>query len=156
MAPLNFPVYAFDVRTREEDSKRYIYDFVRHKYVRLTPEEWVRQHTVRYLVEAHDCPPGLIAVEKTFALNGLSKRADVVVYDRRGRPVLVAECKAPTIALQQETFDQAARYNMVLRAPHLLVTNGLEHFACHVDFAAQDYSFLEQLPLYGEMLERVG
>ena len=146
MESLNLPAYTF--RTREQHGKRDIYDPIRQKYVRLTPEEWVRQHFVEYLVQEHHVPRGLIAVEHGFTDQSMPRRADIVAFDRQGQPLLIAECKAPSVSVTQDTFDQVARYNRILRVPFLVVTNGLTHYACRIDFEQATYEFLDELPGY--------
>lgn len=146
METLNLPAYTF--QTRERAGKRDIFDPIRQKYVRLTPEEWVRQHFVQYLIREHGVPRGLVAVEHGFTDQDMPRRADIVVHDRQGRPLLIAECKAPGVPVTQDTFDQVARYNRVLRVPYLVVTNGQDHYACRIDFEAATYRFLDELPLY--------
>jgi len=150
MQPLNFPrQYAFDVRKIE--GKLEILDPLRRKYVRLTPEEWVRQNLVQFLVQDRGCPRGLTAIEKRLDFHGKPFRADVVVHDRQGNPVLVAECKEPTVPIDQEVFEQIANYNRVVQAKYLLVTNGLTHYCYAIDREKQTYRFLEHLPRYDEM-----
>ena len=148
--PLNFPPTGpFDVQRRE--GRLVIRDEVRRRYVRLTPEEWVRQHLVRTLVEVLGYPRGLLAVEKQVEAVGGPRRADLVAYGRGDvppRPVLIAECKAPTVALGQRVFDQVSRYNTVTLAPHLVVTNGREHFCWRVDHDARTYHFLDAIPRF--------
>ena len=147
MEALNFPPTGpFDVRRRDE--RAFILDAVRRKHVRLTPEEWVRQHLVRFLVETLGYPLGLLAVEKAFATSAGPRRADLVAYSRDGRPRLIAECKAPSVKITQAVFDQVSRYNTVTLAPHLLVTNGHEHYCWVVDRAASTYRFLDAIPLF--------
>lgn len=145
------PTYEF--RTAERDGKRTVYDPVRDRYVRLTPEEWVRQHFVQYLVQALHVPAGLVAVEAAFELQGQPQRADIIVHDRRGEPLLLVECKAPRVSIGQDAFDQGARYNLVLGAPYLVVTNGQTHYACAIDFENRSYTFLDDLPPYAALLE---
>jgi len=148
---LNFPrSYSFD--TRQIDDRREILDPLRRKYVVLTPEEWVRQNLVQFLLRDMGYPRGLTAIEKHLELHGKSYRADVVVYDRQGAALLIAECKEPGVKISQETFDQIARYNRALRARYLLVTNGLEHYCYAIDRQQGEYRFLEQLPRYEELL----
>ena len=149
MEPLNFPPTApFDVRRHE--GRLVIRDEVRRKYVRLTPEEWVRQHLVRTLTEALGYPLGLLAVEKKLDAVGGPRRADLVVWGRGAegphRPLLIAECKAPTVKLTQAVFDQVSRYNTVTRAPHLVVTNGRAHYCWTVDRATGTVRFLDAIP----------
>jgi hypothetical protein len=151
---LNLPNY--DVRTAERDGTEMVYDPFRQKYVQRTPEEWVRQHFLRYLTTELGVPRGLVAVEQKVTVNDQPQRADVVVYDRRGDPLLLVECKAPDTAIQQAAFDQGARYNAVLGAPFLVVTNGLTHYACRIDLQARTYAFLDDLPPYAELLAERG
>ena len=151
METLTLPSYEF--RTTEQDGKRQIYDPLRQTYVRLTPEEWVRQHFVQYLIQELGVPAGLLATEAAFPYEGRSWRADVVAHDRRGDPLLLVECKAPSVSIGQDAFDQGARYNLVLGAPYLVVTNGLTHYACRVDLEAQEYAFLDDLPAYDTLLK---
>jgi predicted type IV restriction endonuclease len=153
MEPLNLPSYSF--RITEQEGKRVIYDPTRQTYVRLTPEEWVRQHFVQYLLQDLGVPGGLIATEASFQFQGQPRRADIVVHDRQGDPLLLVECKAPQVSIRQDAFDQGARYNLVLGAPYLVVTNGREHYACRIDLDAQDYTFLDDLPAYEELLGRL-
>jgi hypothetical protein len=151
---LNLPVY--DIRTVERDGKTMIYDSFRGKYVRLTPEEHVRQQFVHYLVDAHGVPSGLISIEQPVDIQGQPQRADVVVHDRRATPLLLVECKAPDIAIAQDVFDQASRYNLALGAPFLAVTNGLAHYACRIDRSAGTIDFLADLPDFNHMCRNVG
>ena len=141
---LNLPKYEF--RIKNKDNQPYIFDFIRKKYYLLTPEEWVRQHFVRYLIEEKKYPKGRIGVEILVKINGMNKRSDIVVYDEKGNPLLIVECKRPEVAITQETFDQIARYNLQLNANYLVVTNGLQHFCCQMDFKNQNYIFLEEIP----------
>jgi hypothetical protein len=152
--PLNFPPTGpFDVQRRE--GRLVILDEVRRKYVRLTPEEWVRQHLVRTLVETLGYPRGLVAVEKQVEAVGGPRRADLVAYGRgadgRHRPLLIAECKAPSVKLDQAVFDQVSRYNTVTLAPHLVVTNGRAHYCWTVDHAARTFRFLDAIPRFGDL-----
>ena len=144
MQRLNLPAAAFDVR--QVEGKREILDPLRRKYVRLTPEEWVRQHLVQYLISDLGYPRGLIAIEKGIDLHGKRFRADVIVHDRTGRAVLMAECKEPDVSISQQTFDQIAAYNRVVQARCLLVTNGLVHH-CYV----AGRGFIDQVPRYDEL-----
>ena len=149
MRRLNFPTeYTFDLR--EIDGRREILDPLRRKYVRLTPEEWVRQHLVQYLTSELGYPRGLTAVEKGINLHGKPFRADIVVYDNQGRAVLMAECKEPDVAIRQETFDQIAVYNRVVQARCLLVSNGLDHYCYAIDREREEYRFLDRVPRYEE------
>ncbi|MDX1548816.1 MAG: type I restriction enzyme HsdR N-terminal domain-containing protein [Rhodothermales bacterium] len=143
---LNLPAYAF--RTREQGGRAMIFDPVRRKYVRLTPEEWVRQHFVQFLIREQGVPAALVAIEMGFTYQGMGRRADVVVHDRRGRPLLMVECKAPSVEIRQAVFDQVARYNKVVQARYLVVTNGLVHYCYVPDYEAGAYHFLDALPAY--------
>lgn len=146
MLSLNLPI--FSVNVSEKDGKRIIFDPVRRKYVALTPEEWVRQHFVNYLITVKNFPKELLANEVPVKLNGTSKRCDTVVYNRFLAPLVIVEYKAPTIEITRAIFDQIARYNMVLRVKYLIVSNGINHFCCKIDYEAQTYSFLEDIPEY--------
>ena len=149
---LNLPAY--DLRTDERNGTSRVYDPIRQKYVRLTPEEWVRQHFVQYLIQELGVPSGLVAIEHGFRVQGHPQRADVIVHDRQGEPLVLVECKAPDTTIRQSAFDQGARYNGVLGAPFLVVTNGQEHYACAIDFEAHTYAFLDDLPEYESLLAR--
>lgn len=144
MQTLNFPPYQF--RFKNSENKVSIFDVLRKKFILLTPEEWVRQHTVRFLMEEKNIPNQLLNVEKTLKLNDLSKRYDIVAYNPDGSIKLVVECKAPSIKIAQATFDQIARYNLVLKAEYLMVTNGLQHYFCQMDYQNEQYHFLKELP----------
>jgi hypothetical protein len=146
MQKLNFPDYTF--RFKNSENKVAIFDEVRKKFIVLTPEEWVRQHVVRFLHEEKKFPMSHINVEKIVKINGLTKRYDVVVFQPDGTIFLVVECKAPAIPISQNTFDQIARYNMSLNAVHLMVTNGLNHYFCQMDHAAERYNFMPDAPQY--------
>ena len=149
MRRLNFPTeYTFDLR--EIDGHREILDPLRRKYVRLTPEEWVRQHLVQYLTSELGYPRGLTAVEKGIDLHGKPFRADIVVYDNQGQAVLMAECKEPDVVIRQETFDQIAVYNRVVQARCLLVSNGLDHYCYAINRQREEYRFLDRVPRYEE------
>ncbi|MBE0673874.1 MAG: type I restriction enzyme HsdR N-terminal domain-containing protein [Bacteroidales bacterium] len=146
MKQLNLPGYSF--RIIEEDGFRKIFDPVRKKFVKLTPEEWVRQNFITYLVRILGYPVGLISVEKAFRWNRLNRRTDILVHNRKGVPVMVVECKAPNVRIDATVFDQVFTYNMKLDVPLLVVTNGLVHFACRVGDEPGKYTFLETLPQY--------
>lgn len=144
MQKLNFPTYTF--RFKNSENKVSIFDEIRKKFVMLTPEEWVRQHVVRFLLEEKKYPKSIVNVEKTLKINGLTKRYDVVVYNPNGSILILVECKAPEIKISQSTFDQIARYNLILKAEYLMVTNGLNHYFCQMDLVNEKYQFLESLP----------
>lgn len=147
---LNLPTFA--AKVKEKDGKHTIFDSVRHKYVALTPEEWVRQHFVHYLMAEKGFPKDLLANEVAVKLNGTSKRCDTIAYNRFLEPLVIVEYKAPTIDITRAVFDQIARYNMVLRVRYLIVSNGLRHFCCQIDYTTQTYSFLEEIPAYESLL----
>ena len=149
MQDLNLPIYPINVKT--ENGKTLILDVIRKKYVIITPEEWVRQHFVHFLISEKKVPATLIAVEKSLRLNRLGKRTDIVVYDKKLQPLLIVECKSPEVKISQETFDQIARYNMTINAHYLIVTNGLQHFTCFIDHEKQAYTFLPAIPAYDEL-----
>ena len=148
MLKLNFPTYTF--RFKNSENKVSIFDEIRKKFIILTPEEWVRQHVVHYLIKEKNYPKSLINVEKVLTVNGLRKRYDVVVYNPDGSIHILVECKAPEVKISQATFDQIARYNMTMKARYLNVTNGLNHFYCQMDFENEKYDFLMSLPNYKE------
>ena len=125
-----------------------IFDKLRKKYMVLTPEEWVRQHFVHFLIDKKNYPTSLIALEKQLTINNRKKRTDILVFNSEGTPEIIVECKAPSIKITQDTFDQIARYNLKLQANFLIVTNGLEHFYCKMDFENETYIFLKEIPDY--------
>ncbi len=149
MIPLNLPEFQHNIRS--VGGKLEIFDQVRRKFVALTPEEWVRQHFVSYLITAKDVPLSLIAVEQMLIYNTMKKRADILVYSNKGIPVLMVECKAASVDLTQKVFDQIARYNLTLKVPFLIVTNGLQHICSKINFEERSYEFLEEVPEYRQM-----
>ncbi len=149
MPALNLPAYSFTLK--EEDKKTKIFDVIRKKYLVLTPEEWVRQHIIRYLIEERNVPKNLIAVEQSLRLYGLHKRTDILVYSKEGKPLLMVECKAPTIKINQNAFDQIGRYNIKLKLPYLLVTNGMKHYVAKINFEEKKFTFLKDIPTYEEL-----
>lgn len=144
MQKLNFPEYSF--RFKNSENRAMVFDEIRKKFVVLTPEEWVRLHVVQFLLNEHQYPKGLINVEKQLKLNNTTKRYDIVVFNRDGTVFMIVECKAPSIPISQLTFDQIARYNLTLDAQYLMVTNGLEHYFCQMDFKNKRYNFLKNVP----------
>lgn len=146
MQKLQFPTYSF--RFKNSENKIAIFDEIRKKFILLTPEEWVRQHVVQYLLQEKNYPKSYINVEKLIKINSLNKRYDIVVYQPNGELFLLIECKAPEVKINQETFDQIARYNLVLNAKYLMVSNGLNHYFCQMDFENEKYIFLEELPSF--------
>jgi len=141
---LNFPSYGF--RFKSSENKVQIFDVIRKKFVVLQPEEWVRQHALHYLIFDKGYPKDHINVEKQLTVNELRKRYDIVVYNTDGSIHLLVECKAPKIRVTQQTFDQIAQYNLQLKATYLMVTNGLEHFYCQMDYEEEKYIFLRHIP----------
>lgn len=143
---LNFPKFSF--RFKNSENKVSIFDCIRKKFVILQPEEWVRQHCVLYLMDVKNYPISLINVEKELTINDLKKRYDIVVFNPNGSIHLIVECKAPKININQTTFDQIARYNTELNATYLMVTNGINHYYCQMDFENERYQFLKDIPEY--------
>ena len=149
MQQLNLPEYAFRIKT--EDGKTMIFDAIRRKFVALTPEEWVRQNFIEYLKTEKNYPASLMAVEKQVTINQMQRRFDLLVYSRTHQPCLIAEFKAPDVKITQDVFDQVVRYNMALKVAGIIVSNGLQHFACKMDYANNTYSYLREIPGYGEL-----
>lgn len=149
MLSLNLPYYGAKIAVRE--GKQVIWDVIRRKYVALTPEEWVRQHFVHFLIAYKGYPASLFANEVALKLNGTSKRCDTVFYDRHLSPRIIIEYKSPHIPITQKVFDQIYRYNLVFRVDYLIVSNGLSHYCCRMDYEHQSYEFLKDVPAYGEL-----
>lgn len=147
---LNLP--AFDAKVRKEGGMVQIFDALRGRWVKLTPEEWVRQHFVRHLIDALGYPSAMMANEVALEVNGTKRRCDSVVYERGSlRPLMIVEYKAPEVKVTQRVFDQICRYNMTLEVEYLVVSNGLRHFCCKVDISKGSYVFLERIPRYDEL-----
>jgi hypothetical protein len=149
MERLNLPTYFF--RIKEEKGKKYIFDEIRRRFVVLTPEEWVRQHIVLYLVSEKNFPLQLISMEKGFSQNRRKQRYDLLIYDRAGEPVMIVECKAPGIEINQQVFDQAGRYNNIHKASYMLISNGMKHYCCLINKLNKQYRFLPEIPNYDEL-----
>lgn len=149
MLELNLPPY--EKKITKKDDKPFILDVIRRQYVTLTPEEWVRQHFVHFLIEHKSYPQSLMGNEVQLKLNGMSRRCDTVVYDRSLNPRVIIEYKAPTVNITQKVFDQICRYNMVLQVDYLIVSNGLAHYCCKVDYPTRSYSFLQDIPAYDNL-----
>jgi len=147
MQKLNLPEYSGARICRDGDVLK-IFDRIRKKFVTLTPEEWVRQNFVNHLIENLGYPESLIANERGIELNGTSRRCDTVVFDRYGSPAMIVEYKAPTVNITQEVFDQIVRYNLVLHARFLIVSNGMTHYCCEIDTTTGAYTFLPAIPDY--------
>lgn len=151
MKTLNLP--AFEVRLAQKNGKKMIYDFLRRRYITLTPEEWVRQHFTHFLVEHKHYPAVLIANEVGMDIGGVNRRCDTVLFHREGgRPRLIIEYKAPSIPITQEVFNQICAYNSVLRADYLIVSNGISHYCCHIDYQQNTVQFLPDIPAFEELL----
>lgn len=136
---------------KEEGDVVFIFDEVRKKFLVLTPEEWVRQHVVQFLIQEKKVPKALIQLEGGLTYNGLQKRSDVLVFNSTGQKILLVECKAPSVKISQDTFDQIARYNFVHRVPWLLVSNGLAHYCCLLNWEQNSYQFMPELPFYADL-----
>lgn len=149
MQDLNFKKY--DFRYKKVNEILQIFDCIRKKFVVLTPEEWVRQHTIQFLILDKNFPISLINVEKNIKINTLNKRYDIIVNQTNGNIFLVIECKAASVEINQNTFDQIARYNLVLKAKYLMVTNGINHYFCKIDFENEKYIFLKDIPNYNQI-----
>ncbi len=149
MHELNLPEYKF--RLNVIKGQKWIFDPLRKKKVVLTPEEWVRQNFIQFLIQEKHYPVQLIKVEMGFKVNNLIKRSDIIVYDRKGKPSLIVECKAPTVKVSQDVFDQIARYNISLKVDFLVVTNGLEHYCCQINHQKKTYQFLKNIPDFEEL-----
>jgi hypothetical protein len=149
MLQLNLP--QIDAKIKEENGKRLIFDPLRSRYVVLTPEEWVRQHFVNYLITERSYPKERIANEVSIKVNATSKRCDTIVYDNYLKPLLIAEYKAPEVPLTEEAFNQIARYNYALTVPYLILSNGMAHYCCNIDYKQMKYTFLQEIPCYGDI-----
>lgn len=147
--PLLLPPYP--LRLSEQDGVYFVFDFIRKKHLVCTPEEWVRQHWIHHLIEKYEFPKALIMPESGLKFNNMPRRSDLLVSDRDGRRLLLAEFKNPKIKITEAVFEQVARYNSVFEVPYLLVSNGIEHYYCHVDFKKKTSLFLEELPIYSRM-----
>jgi len=149
MQELNLPSYPFNVK-RDADVLQ-IFDIIRKKWVVLQPEEWVRQHVVWYLIEEKGYPASLIAIEKSLLVNNLQKRFDIVLHNNIGKPLVIVECKAPGIKISEDTLHQALRYNSIIRAPYIFLTNGLEMYYGKLNFTDASFSYIKDIPFYKEI-----
>ncbi len=145
MVPLDFPTYSF--RFKNSENKRLIFDPLRKIFVILTPEEWVRQHVIQWLLHDQKQSVSLMKSEQKIEVNGLTRRCDLLLYWPDGSIKLVVECKRPEVKINQETFDQIARYNSTLKSDFLMVTNGLSHYYCAINKDNNGYQFLKELPI---------
>ncbi|HET8964176.1 MAG TPA: type I restriction enzyme HsdR N-terminal domain-containing protein [Chitinophagales bacterium] len=141
---LLFSEYQFNIK-RSSD-KELIFDRIRKKFVVLTPEEWVRQHLVWYFIETHNFPAALISIEKKITLHGLTKRTDIVLFNKHATPIMLIECKAPAVKLSQRVLDQAGRYNLVLKVPYLVISNGNETICAEIIHSSNTFKILDTLP----------
>jgi len=149
MEKLNLPQVQF--KTKQLGGKAQVFDDVRKKYVALTPEEWVRQHFIHFLINEQKFSAGLVAVEMLVKVNDLSQRADIVLYNRKGKPVIIVECKAPSVPITRAVFNQAARYNTMLKVEYLIVTNGLQHFCAKLLDESGNHELLKAIPMADEI-----
>ena len=146
MIRLNLPTFEIKLQGTQEHPR--IFDMLRRRYIALTPEEWVRQHFVHYLTEHKGYPAALMANEVSLSIGNKKLRADSVLYDRQLRPRMIVEYKAPSVAITQKVFDQIAAYNILLHVDYLVVSNGLRHYCCQMDYNNRSYKFLEEIPNY--------
>ena len=142
-----------NLRIRRSGDKTEVFDVIRKRFVKLTSEEWVRQHFIHYLISQKQVPASLIGVETSIKYNQLSKRCDIVVFTNTGKPVLIVECKAPEVLISQEVFNQVALYNMTLMVNYLVVTNGIDHFVSYIDHQKRSFTFLKEIPDYTVLID---
>jgi hypothetical protein len=147
---LNLPAYSLKITGKEADEM--IFDSVRRKYVKLTPEEWVRQNFIQYLIHEGKYPAGLLGIEVMFRFNKLMRRVDILVHNRLGEAVMIVECKSPEVKIDDKVFDQIVCYNMGLKVPYIVVTNGLVNYACKINHAETKYDFLLVIPLFEDLI----
>ncbi|NND11431.1 MAG: type I restriction enzyme HsdR N-terminal domain-containing protein [Flavobacteriaceae bacterium] len=151
MQELHFPQYSF--RFKNSENKLLIFDVIRKKFVVLQPEEWVRQHCIHFLLNEKKYPRSLVNIEKELMVKGLQKRYDIVVFNPDGSIHLIVECKSFKKTINQDTFDQIARYNLTLDATYLMVTNGINHYYCQMNLEEQRYQFLKEIPNYQNIID---
>lgn len=147
---LNLPPAS--LRTRQEGTRMQVFDILRQQWVALTPEEWVRQHFVHFLIEERNYPAGRMGNEISLKVGETKKRCDTVVYDKHGEPVIIIEYKAPSVAITQKVFDQTWRYNLPLRVPYIVISNGIQHYCLHIDYVHNVYHFLNHIPHTEEVM----
>lgn len=152
MLKLNFPDFEIPVKLKQ--NKPYVFDLVRKKWLRLTPEEWVRSHCIQYLYQQKNFPLSLLRVEQQVLVFNQKKRFDLVACNNQQEPLIIVECKAPTVSISQTTFDQIAQYNLALKSPYSMITNGLNHYFYHMDFEKKTIQFVEELPSYETLTSR--
>lgn len=146
MLDLNLP--PFDINVKKTNGKLVVFDKLRRKFVALTPEEWVRQHFINYLITEKEYSPSLIANEIQINLNNQKRRCDSVIYNRELSPIMIVEYKSPDVDITQDVFDQIVRYNIVLRVKYLIVSNGLRHYCCKMDYEMQSFDYLPDIPSF--------
>lgn len=147
---LSLPAYNLRI-SKDSEGIIYFFDILRNKNVVATPEEWVRQHFVNFLISHLQYPKSFIVNEKGLNLNGTKRRCDTLIYSRDLRPLCIIEYKRPSVEITRNVFDQIARYNSVLNAPFLIVSNGIKHYCCR--YTGEGYNFMKSIPLYEEMLQ---
>jgi len=150
MEQLNLPTYNYELRNK--DGRIVILDPIRKRFVQLTPEEWVRQHFVQYMINHLGIPRGLIGIEVTIPIRDRHYRADIVAYSQQVAPLLLIECKRPSVKLNQEVFNQIGHYNLGFNVPYLVITNGMEHYCCMINHSDHSYQFLDKIPSYDSMI----
>ncbi len=143
---LNLPPFPFQIKKKE--SGLYLFDALRKKDILITPEEWVRQHFIQFLINQKKYPKAFFAIEKGLTLHERNKRTDIVVYNADTKPLLIVECKAPSVNIDQAVFEQIIRYNYVHQAKYLVLSNGLTHFCCAVDYETNQFNFISEIPEY--------
>ncbi len=149
MLQLNLPSYQF--RIKQEENLFYIWDNIRKKYIKLTPEEWVRQHFLEFLIQEKHYPKALLAVEQQLNVNGMKKRCDAVFYNRQGNPEIILEFKAPSVEITQAVFDQVAVYNSKMNVEYFIISNGMAHFFCKVNTESAQYDFFNKIPTFEKL-----
>lgn len=149
MIRLNLP--SFQIKLSGTKQRPAIYDILRRKHVALTPEEWVRQHFVHYMIEHKSYPASLMANEVSLKCGTKSLRADTVLYNRNLKPIMIIEYKAPDIAITRNVFDQISAYNLLLHVDYLIMSNGLQHYCCKMDYEQRSYTFLKDIPSYPDI-----
>jgi type I site-specific restriction endonuclease len=152
MLQLNLPQYSF--RIKKQNDKLVIFDSQRKRYVALTPEEWVRQNFIRFLIEEKGYPAAYLAIEKQLNMNGMKKRCDAILYNEHAQPFLIIELKAPNVAISQATFDQVAVYNAKLKVDFFIISNGIEHFCCKVNLETARYEFFPEIPDFNQIVTK--
>ena len=146
MEKLNFKSYKLKIKNKE--NKLYVFDEIRKKNILLTPEEWVRQNCVKFLINEKKYPKSLISIEKKISINSLIKRYDIVVFNSDGQITIIVECKSPKVKISQKTFDQISIYNLAFKSKYFMITNGLSHYFCELDHSNNRLFFLKELPIY--------